>query len=263
MGELNWLEPVGTFVGTYGLAVFLVVYYVIQMYPQVRKERKEWIAEIVRLEQLVNPETRPVTRSQAEVVGDIAIDAYLNKLSILTTRRDWRSGLTCPPGWTEPPEDYVSHGFLGQEFAYDPKSDDPEELRKIVRKFSELREKVNSDRRTQLFEVLRQADESAEKIQYQLARLRFQDDSLSTPWKMALTAVQKTWKVKQKDLDFLASFYRHEFLEFIQKHPAYEQVKNEQDTIVAVAEIPFGVEELLDLTRNIMKSALYKAMGST
>lgn len=264
MENLNWLQQVGTFVGTYGLAVFLVVYYVLRMYPQVSAERKEWIAEVTRLEQLINPDTRPVTLSQAEVVGDIAIDAYMNKLSTLVADRNWRSGLTSPSGLGglgQAPQGHVTRGFLGEQFHYDPKNNDTAALIKMVSKFAEVRGKVNSDKSAQLSDLLRRADESAEKIQYQLARLRFQDDSLAMPWQAALTAVRKTWEEKLKDLDFVSTYDRRRFLEFIQDHPAYDQVKDRQEVVDAVAEAPFGVEEMLDLTKDVLKSALSKTMG--
>ena len=251
--DWSWLQPVSTFIGTYGLAVFLVVYYVLKMYPQVSAERREWIAEVTRLEQLVNPDTRPVTLSQAEVVGDIAIDAYMNKLSVLTADRTWRRGLTGSSGFGEKAsEGYISRHFFGEQFQYDPKKDDAAGLRKMVRKFAEEKKKVNSDSRAQLSDVLKRADESAEKIQYQLARLRFQNDSLAEPWHAALTAVRETWNAKLKDIDFVDVYDRRRFIEFIEEHPAYEQLKNDPELIAAVAENPFGVKEMLDLTKDCL-----------
>jgi len=261
MENLNWLQPVSTFIGTYGLAVFLVVYYVLKMYPQVSAERREWIAEITRLEQLVNPDTRPVTLSQAEVVGDIAIDAYMNRLRTLTSDRNWRSGGTSLPRFKDAQTGYISRGFLGETFEYDPKGDNAEGLCKLVRKFADATTRRNRDRSGQLSDLLKRADESAEKIQYQLARLRFQEDSLATPWQAALTAVRAAWGDKLKDLDFVDEYDRRRFLEFVQEHPGYEQLKDNQDLTAAIAENTFGVEEMLDLMKNVMKSSLSTAMG--
>jgi hypothetical protein len=263
LGELNWLKQVGTFIGTYGLAVFLVVYYVLKMYPQVSAERKEWIAEVTRLESLVNPDTRPVTLSQAEVVSDIAIDAYMNRLSTVTANYSWRGGRSGKPGgWglEKVPEGCIRRAFLGESFEYHPKSTDETALRKMVHKFADLMQKVNSECRAQLLQLLKRADESAEKIQYQLARLRFQDDSLATPWNAALTVVRKTWQAKLKDLDFVETYDRRGFLEFIAEHPAYDQLKDDKEILSVVSEIASGVEELLELTKSVLKSAFSEAM---
>jgi hypothetical protein len=35
------LKTIGLFIGTYGLAVFLVIYYAIRLYPEIQKERGE------------------------------------------------------------------------------------------------------------------------------------------------------------------------------------------------------------------------------
>ena len=103
----------------------------------------------------VKAETRPITRSQAEVVGDIAIDDYMNKLILLTSDCNWHSWRSAFPSFKEPPSGYIiSRGCLGARFRYDPKNDDTSGLRKMVRRFAVLQEKVNGERRAQLFDVL-------------------------------------------------------------------------------------------------------------
>jgi len=261
MENLAWLQQVGTFVGTYGLAVFLVVYYVLRMYPQLSTERREWIEEITRLEQLVNPDTRPLTLSQAEVVGDIAIDAYLTRLNSLIFSGNWRVGRTYPPGFEDVPKGYIGHRFFGKIFAFDPHNTDATELRHLAQKFTEVRKSLNSETAAHLSELFNSMDDSAEKLQYQLARLRFQGDSLATPWHMALNAIRESRSNKLKDLDFLDSYERRRFLDFVGEHPEYDQIKDDPDLVTATAERPFGVEELFELTKNIMKNSFCRALG--
>ena len=67
-------------------------------------------------------------------------------------------------------------------------------------------------------------------------QLRFQDDSLATPWDAALTEVRHAWDAKLKDLNFIDAYDRRRFIEFIQEHPAYEQLKDDQELSAAMAE---------------------------
>jgi hypothetical protein len=73
---MEYLATIGQFVGTYGLAVFLVVYYAIKLYPQVEAERGKWIEEITRLRQLVDPATRSLTRHHAEAILKLAAYSF-------------------------------------------------------------------------------------------------------------------------------------------------------------------------------------------
>lgn len=70
------LEPVGKFIGTYGLAVFLVVYYAIWLYPDSFKERGAWITKIEELRRSINPEDKPMSTSQTESILDYVTDLY-------------------------------------------------------------------------------------------------------------------------------------------------------------------------------------------
>jgi hypothetical protein len=70
------LEPISKFIGTYGLAVFLVVYYAVWLYPDSFKERGAWITKIEELRRSINPEEKPLTSSQAECLLDYVTDLY-------------------------------------------------------------------------------------------------------------------------------------------------------------------------------------------
>jgi hypothetical protein len=76
-GHLNFI---GLFIGTHGLAVFLVVYYTVYLYPKAERERGEWIEQITRVRQLLEPETRALTSAQADAVLSIAKTAFIQQL---------------------------------------------------------------------------------------------------------------------------------------------------------------------------------------
>jgi len=81
--NLDYLETIVKFIGTYGLAVFLVLYYAVKLYPETQKERDEWIRQITRLRQLVDPATRPLTRDQARTVLQLASDSLADRLMLV------------------------------------------------------------------------------------------------------------------------------------------------------------------------------------
>jgi hypothetical protein len=74
------LKTIGLFIGTYGLAVFLVVYYAVRLYPEIQKERGEWIRQITILRQLIDPGNRSLTRDQANVVLQLVSSILVDRL---------------------------------------------------------------------------------------------------------------------------------------------------------------------------------------
>lgn len=258
------ITEIGKFIANYGLAIFLVVYYVLKMYPQITKERREWIEEITKVKLLVNPDTRPLTPSQAEVVGDIAIEAYFSKINALTQERDWRVARTRRPGSENDdiPKGHIHRFFFEKEFEFNPKGNGGvAELHKLLQEFTTARKSFNNEIATDFLHWLKRLDESAEKIQYQLARLRFKDGTLEQPWLFAMSEIHNFRENRVKDLDFVSKYEREDFLEFIKKHPAYNQLKDDPDLVAATTKNPFGAEEMLELIKNIFKTSFYKAMG--
>ena len=74
------LNTIGLFIGTHGLAVFLVVFYTVYLYPRSEAERKEWIEQITRIRQIIEPETRTLTATQADAVLSIARRSFIQDL---------------------------------------------------------------------------------------------------------------------------------------------------------------------------------------
>src|SRR5262245_43617817 len=75
-GRVTLLQPIGVFLGTYGLAVFLVLYYTIKIYPSAQEERREWLQEVTNLEQALREETRSLTADQAKHAIALATHSY-------------------------------------------------------------------------------------------------------------------------------------------------------------------------------------------
>src|SRR5437868_6193452 len=118
--NFDYLETIGKFVGTYGLAVFLVLYYAVRLYPEIQKERAEWIRQITRLRQLVDPATRPLTRDQARTVLQLASDAFADRLRLVL---DTGVNISSPLSWAPPAPGAVTASLFGQDFSFDPTAD--------------------------------------------------------------------------------------------------------------------------------------------
>lgn len=72
----NKLTSMVKILSTHGLAVFLVVYYAMFLYPDSFKERGAWITKIEELRRSINPEDKPLTTSQTESILDYVTDLY-------------------------------------------------------------------------------------------------------------------------------------------------------------------------------------------
>lgn len=75
------LQVVGNFIGTHGLAVFLVIFYTLIIYPQSQNERKEWIEEITKVKQMIDPKSRPINYIQADAVLRIVTSSFIERLN--------------------------------------------------------------------------------------------------------------------------------------------------------------------------------------
>jgi len=75
--NLDKLETSSKLIATHGLAVFLVIYYAIFLYPTFYKERESWITQIEELRRSINPDEKRMSASQAESILDYVTDLYV------------------------------------------------------------------------------------------------------------------------------------------------------------------------------------------
>lgn len=223
----GYLNVIGLFIGTHGLAVFLVVYYATILYPELRQERGDWIEQITRLRQLVDPTTRPLNRSQAEAVLGIITNVHLERLrqntEIFASQRDTSMS------WS-----LDSIRFWGEEYEFDVNKEMTDDQR--YRELTDLLERfeiVLADRRQETrADLLHAYDASKEKndaVAYQLGRLRFEDTTLEDVWRKSVAGIRDIWIA---GLDTLGrgetSFELAEFRKFLAKHPSYDELKSKE-----------------------------------
>jgi hypothetical protein len=229
------LETIGKFVGTYGLAVFLVLYYAVRLYPEMQKERGEWIKQITRLRQLVDPISRPLTREQAKTVMQITSDGFADRLQLglqgrVEQTRSWIE--TEVPG-------LETVRLFGQElsFSLEAKMGQDErdkELAKLIKDAQRLLEDQKRQYRDMLADGFTDASESGRRNAYRLALLRFGNTNLEEVWRKALDQTNDEWH--NNFSTGLTPYDRYDVervRQFFSKHPSYSLSADSVDPIFA------------------------------
>jgi hypothetical protein len=234
------LKTIGLFIGTYGLAVFLVVYYAIRLYPEIQKERGEWIRQITLLRQLIDPGNRSLTMDQAKVVLQLVSGAFADRLKIAGE-----------PSFAHPRPTSAGAPF-GFEFEYlylfhesikyeklNAKTESVEEARRVTdERTAELdrlyrqvvgaiQGKAKETRKT-IEELFDTVSELGKRDSYRLALLRFGSVNLEQIWRASYEPTLQEWKSNLKD--FLNVFDKYDIdraREFLSGHPAWRLKEDE------------------------------------
>ena len=76
--KTNLLASFGGFIKDHGIAIFLVVFFVIYIYPEQADERKEWITQITKLQDSLDPAKRNITSDQSKIILELALDNFIH-----------------------------------------------------------------------------------------------------------------------------------------------------------------------------------------
>lgn len=214
------LNIIGLFIGTHGLAVFLVVFYTVYLYPRSEAERKEWIEQITRVRQLIEPETRALTATQAEAVLSIARRSFSQDLQSnleLFSNYSERGGMS----WSD-----SSISFWGEDFRIKaPDGDDANELNQIMKRFNSLFDARQAEFRRGLLGAFDRASSNAEVLRYQLGRLRSEQSTLDEVWQRATEPLRQEWIANTAKLsDERTRYAVDEFKKFLVKQKSYEKL---------------------------------------
>jgi hypothetical protein len=80
MSDAGILKPIGNFIKDHGVAIFLVVFFVLVIYPEQASERKEWITQITKLEESLDPSKRPITDDQATIILELVTESFVQSI---------------------------------------------------------------------------------------------------------------------------------------------------------------------------------------
>lgn len=80
MSDNGILRPAGNFIKDHGVAIFLVVFFVVVIYPEQADERKDWITQITKLQESLDPSKRPITEDQATIILDLVTESFVQSI---------------------------------------------------------------------------------------------------------------------------------------------------------------------------------------
>jgi len=219
----SYLKSIGLFIGTYGLAVFLVVYYAIKLYPELRDERGEWIKQITIIKQIVDPDTRPLTRIQANAIMDITISIYQERL-----QENYKLLSSGAGGVSRESDKKIK--LWGNEYDFKDDSDKNHLENTLERFFSALEEKAIQERGN-VTSAFDNSINEIESILYPLSRLKYGGSTLDD---ISDSAIEDIRNELTQNIDFstLSVYESAVFREFIQKHPAYYSVPKDENKLL-------------------------------
>lgn len=239
---INNLEVIGKFIGTYGLAVFLVVFYVTTIYQQQQDEREEWIREITKVRYLIEPENRSLTDLQAEKVLRISTESFLQQLrsnsykqsTYSENRGGYSGGLK---GFKSNPIQDAFINILGKEYLFqmDTSLSNEEilvELNNLINSFNENISKVSSKVKTSLEEAYVLSKNENELVTAMLSQLRTENRDLKEIWTDIEKDGAELWKqliTRLKDIAYIDE--RQRFEEFLKRHPQFDAVNDNLNTV--------------------------------
>lgn len=195
--SLSSFEGLLKILGTHGLAVFLVVYYAIYLYPDSFKERGAWITKIEELRRSINPEEKPMSSSQTESILDYVTDLYFlnvqSELPFNTYSYSTPGGGIVGGGFSfgssgglyqqTPPENYVEINALGFRFFIDKDKDKSEEIERVVKLFRDDARVSARETVVSTYEpMLNRALDNALKSSSRLRLFNFDDATLYELW---------------------------------------------------------------------------------
>lgn len=243
----GYLKSIGIFLGTYGLAVFLVVYYTVKLYPEVREERGMWIEEIAAIREIVDPETRPLTRLQAEAVMGLATKAFLRDVERGLTYfvyGDRRSdGMGSVEGgvaaWGE--RFRMSNAADGRDFVV------------LVERFDGLLGRQVEEAEGHVQQVIAEALEVAARNFYDLSSLGFAGGTLEDLWFGVVDEWHEEWRPTQDEMVGLFAVTIRMFADFADGHPGrnpdnerYVALRRRMSSGASLAQIVRGMHSDLE-----------------
>lgn len=223
-GWLRNLEPLSRFIATHGLAVFLVVYYAVFLYPEAYRERGEWIQELTELRRAVAPETRPVSEAQATVILGYATDLFFETLEselqrfLFESKRTYYSWET---GWGYEPGIRI----FNQEFKINKKELLKPQVVSLMDRFKQLQSRARSDHlrqaRLAIDKAIRRAQFSASRLQ----SFKFAQGTLEDIWDKSFSASFREFEDKYPETcaDELGRNVKKDFMDFLAKNTQYTE----------------------------------------
>lgn len=183
----NLLSSVGLFIKDHGIAIFLVVFFVIWIYPEQAKERKDWITQLTKLQEALDPTKRSISQEQANVILDLTLESFIQSIEINMNQQGFninhinRSYIT---------NDFYDVGnkkairIFGQEYQVDPSDQKNKEavLNAILKKYLRFSSQSKIYSMQEAKSALDKSIKSAQYLTGGLSSFRYMDTNLAELW---------------------------------------------------------------------------------
>jgi hypothetical protein len=171
--------------------------------------------------------------SQTEAIFGLAIEAFLDKLRLqFEPIRYFGFGHPAPGSWKEGPNLRWTNAY-GQQVSYDTTKPRPEaeaDLRALIRRVATLRQRREHEIIKTLLSLFKEVQGQAQYISHLLGRIPHGNSTLSEPWQRAQESLLQLWEEKSKELACFRPDELDRLREFLEGHPAYQQVYAEEKT---------------------------------
>ena len=122
------------------------MFFVIVIYPEQATERKEWITQMTKLQESLDPAKRPVSEEQASIILDLATESYIQAIEASMAQLGYGSYIMGVPGSFFSHERYGNEPLVthieGHRFSIDPDSENLEVLtKKLFEKYMRVTKK--------------------------------------------------------------------------------------------------------------------------
>jgi len=224
MNITDLLPSIGSFVKDHGIAIFLVIFFVVVIYPNQAQERKEWILQISKLQEALDPSKRPISKKQAMIILELATESYVQSIEISMSLDGYTANTATRPMGSDIPVNLdigvgANYTFIfGQTYSFTPGMDGDEEIEKIYANFSRMNKKNALFVRSKAQMSFERALKNAGAATSGLREFKYAETSLGEIWEDAFHMHYSDFSKKLIESHVMQSqnsFEKEQFISFL------------------------------------------------
>ena len=211
---LNLLSSFTEFIKDHGIAIFLVVFFVVYIYPEQARERKEWITQITKLQDSLDPTKRNITSEQSKIILELALESFIQSLTSTMSQYGYDSNFVTKSysrGDFYDIEDKKIVRLYDKEFALDMSNPDTikSQMDQLYKKYKRLTKKEELFVIQESKVALDKAVKSARFVTAGLRSFKYADKTLADLWSVSFNEYYTNFSKElinsfttQKDLSY-------------------------------------------------------------
>lgn len=221
--NLSFLGSASTFIKDHGVAIFLVVFFVVVIYPEQAKERKEWITQITELQDSLDPAKRPMSPDQASIILDLVTEVFIQSIEstmqteLIARQRGAFYGSSYGTGGFNGKE--VSLTLLNEEFKIELDRNIEEQVTEEYSRYQRLIKRRELTLRQEASIALEKAVRSAKYATSGLRSFVYSEGTLSDIWDSAFSVTYNNFSkslIESYSNSAKNEFTQNEFIKFIE-----------------------------------------------